>query len=124
MSKMWEAVLNAFNYIGDHSGCHQMPERCFTVKGYTFPLCARCTGALIGQAASLVLLIFGVLLSPACGTLLLGIMGVDWLVQRLGILESTNVRRLITGILGGFGLFTLYFHGAMLIFNVIKIVIF
>lgn len=124
MSKMWQTVLNVFNYIGDHSGCHQMPERCFTVKGYTFPLCARCTGALIGQGASLVLLIFGVLLSPVYGALLLGIMGVDWLIQRLGILESTNGRRFITGIVGGFGLFTLYFHGAILIFNVIKRMIF
>ena len=32
----------------------------------------------------------------------------DWLIQYLGIRESTNVRRLLTGILGGYGIATTY----------------
>ena len=35
------------------------------------------------------------------------IMGFDWGIQELNIKESNNYRRLITGILGGFGLFSI-----------------
>ncbi len=38
----------------------------------------------------------------------LGVMGADWMIQEAGIKESTNPRRFVTGILGGFGLFNLY----------------
>lgn len=38
-----------------------------------------------------------------------GIMFMDWFVQYLNIRPSTNPRRLITGILGGFGLLRLEF---------------
>lgn len=31
------------------------------------------------------------------------IMGFDWLIQYINILQSNNVRRLITGTLGGIG---------------------
>lgn len=119
MSELWEKVLNFFNYIGDHSGCHQIPERCFTVKGYTFPMCARCTGALLGQIAACVLAGFKVVLNPISGIIMLSIMGADWLLQRLGIKQSTNFRRFITGIIGGFGLFTLYFNIGIFIFKII-----
>ena len=30
-------------------GCHQIPERSFNYKGYQFPICARCTGILLGE---------------------------------------------------------------------------
>jgi uncharacterized membrane protein len=40
---------------------------------------------------------------------LLGIMFIDWLVQYLKLRESTNVRRFITGTLGGIGLINFYF---------------
>ena len=33
-------------------------------------------------------------------------MFLDWLVQYLNILESTNIRRLITGVLGGYAVST------------------
>jgi uncharacterized membrane protein len=113
MPQLWEAVLNAFNFVGDHSGCHQLPERCFTVKGYTFPLCARCTGVFLGQSMALLLLPFGVRSGWIPALVLLGLMGFDWTLQRLEILPSTNPRRLVTGILGGFGLFSLYIQIAV-----------
>lgn len=34
------------------------------------------------------------------------IMFLDWVLQYIGILESTNLRRLITGIMGGYGIMT------------------
>ena len=39
---------------------------------------------------------------------LLAVMGTDWGLQAFKINVSNNYRRLITGICGGFGLFTIY----------------
>lgn len=36
----------------------------------------------------------------------MAVMFADWLLQRLGVAESTNLRRLLTGILGGYGIMT------------------
>lgn len=36
------------------------------------------------------------------------VMFFDWLIQHLGLRESTNVRRLMTGTLGGYGLMGIY----------------
>ena len=36
----------------------------------------------------------------------MAVMFADWLLQRLGVAESTNLRRLLTGILGGYGIKT------------------
>ncbi len=74
------------------------------------PLCARCTGVLIGQFMSLVLLISGLKLGFFSGIIFISIMGIDWGLQEIKILESTNIRRLITGIVGGYGLFTIYIN--------------
>ena len=62
MSKLWESILNIFNFIGDNSGCHQIPERSFTIKGYTLPICARCTGVVIGQLITMIFLFFKIIL--------------------------------------------------------------
>jgi uncharacterized membrane protein len=37
-------------------------------------------------------------------------MFLDWLIQFLGILNSTNARRLITGILGGYAVVGILFN--------------
>lgn len=38
----------------------------------------------------------------------LRLMGLDWGIQRIGLLESTNPRRFLTGICGGIG--TAFFY--------------
>lgn len=93
---------------GGRTGCHQMPERSFFIKGMQFPVCARCTGVIIGQTVAAVVVACGKkpCKSAFCGCV---VMLIDWLVQRLGIKESTNPRRLVTGLLGGFGLGIFYF---------------
>ena len=64
-------------------GCHCRPDRSFFYKGRQFPICARCTGELVGMLLSPVWLIaFGL---P------------DWR-------QSGNLRRLVTGMLFGFAL--------------------
>ena len=46
--------------IGRRAGCHQMEERSFSFRGYQFPVCARCTGVLLGQLLAIPLLIIGI----------------------------------------------------------------
>lgn len=47
---------------------------------------------------------------PVCILLCL-IMFLDWFVQYLKICDSTNIRRLITGIMGGYGLLSFEING-------------
>ena len=86
--------------------CHLMPERSFFYKGRQFPVCARCTGVFIGQILSLCVFWFYV---PSILALLFCclICFVDWLLQYCKVVESTNKRRLLTGISGGYGLLTI-----------------
>lgn len=107
MSKLRLSLVNIIDEIGVASGCHRMPERSFFYKGHQFPVCARCTGVFLGQCIALIINIFKNIpckTSIACLT----IMGFDWGMQEINIKESTNRRRLITGFLGGFGLFNVY----------------
>ncbi len=89
--------------LGERAGCHQKPERSFFFHGYQFPVCARCTGAILGYILAIpsyLLIGFRLPLSIAGILILLA----DWLLQAVKIKESTNRRRLITGILGGYGM--------------------
>lgn len=94
---------------GKRLGCHQMPERSFFYKEYQFPICARCTGVLISAVISCVAFCFWRLDWKWC-VLLCAAMFTDWLVQRINIKESTNIRRLLTGLLGGYGFMTLQLY--------------
>ena len=117
MSTMRISILNFLQAIGDRSGCHQMPERSLHINGYIFPVCARCTGVFFGQLLAVILLIFGVICPWYAAATLLGLMGLDWLIQQTGIRESTNARRLVTGVFGGFGLFSLYIAAGVLLYH-------
>lgn len=110
MSKLWFPLLKLFNKIGEISGCHQIPERCFKIKGYIFPICARCTGVIIGETVSIFLLCFKIKLSLIVNIVFMIIMGLDWVIQYIGIKQSTNIRRFITGILGGFSIINIYYY--------------
>lgn len=93
--------------LGHMTGCHQLPERSLFVHGYQFPLCARCTGALIGQTVGLITFW---LFIPHISVLFLFCccMGIDWLIQYLSIRDSTNCRRVVTGALCGYALITIH----------------
>lgn len=119
MPKVRETVLDLLQDIGDRSGCHQIPERSFKIKSYVFPVCARCTGVAAGQVAAVIAYISGLRLSYYAASALLAVMGLDWLVQRLNIRDSTNIRRFITGVCGGFGLFCIYINVILLIYGLI-----
>lgn len=107
--------------LGERAGCHQRADRSFFIGGCQFPLCARCTGVFLGQLSAVVMLIFRKALSPVLSLVLLLVMGADWFIQRIGVLESDNIRRLITGIMGGAGIIFLYFHIAAALFKALKV---
>lgn len=83
--------------------CHCRADRSFFWKGRQFPVCARCTGTLLGTAAGLALCL--VWLPPVWLTvLLMAPMVADGLRQLKTQYESTNPRRLVTGLLFGYGM--------------------
>mgnify|MGYP001230849027 FL=1 len=89
--------------LGASAGCH----RSFFFHGWQFPVCARCTGVLAGQLVGFPIAIKKNITTLTavlcCETTML-----DWSLQYTGVKKSTNKRRLITGLLGGFGLAVAY----------------
>ena len=84
-------------------GCHCRDDRSFHWKGKRFPLCARCTGELIGLIAAAVSF---TLWHPGlwvCTVLLLPMIA-DGVLQAATAYESGNTRRLITGLLFGYAI--------------------
>lgn len=104
--KIWISLME----FGHRIGCHQMPERSFFYKNYQYPVCARCTGVIIGEIITIILLLFKLKISIITAFVLLMIMGFDWFIQFINILKSNNIRRLLTGISGGIGLTYIYYY--------------
>ncbi|WP_308463905.1 DUF2085 domain-containing protein [Clostridium mucosae] len=103
-----------FMKIGGYT-CHQMYERSFSYRGYQFPVCARCTGILIGQIIGIILISLGFRIGFLWSLALILPMVIDGLIQLVKIIESNNIRRLITGFVSGIG----YMY---LLFNIIAII--
>ena len=81
--------------------CHQIPERSFFFRGHQFPICARCTGILLGYIIGGLIALRYQHIPLEILILLLVPLGIDGCAQYLGFWESTNRRRLFTGILAG-----------------------
>ena len=110
------AIRALYKWLPVICGCHQRADRSFFIKGQQMPVCARCEGELIGMVIGLILIFFvrpGFLLP----VLLMVPMITDGLVQNLGHRESTNPRRLITGILFGYGFVTVLLKGLIICFQ-------
>jgi len=98
-------------------GCHQKPERSFFMRGYQLPLCARCTGVLIGYIISMLLLFLEYSIPYLICVLFLVPLILDGGIQLLYNLMSNNIRRLITGVLFGTGLIQLIANFVNFIFQ-------
>ena len=110
--KIWILLMN----IADkYWGCHQLPERSYFINGYQFPVCARCTGIIIGELFSL--LFFTLNYSISFKYLLLSMipMLLDGTIQYKTSYISTNLKRTTTGILFGFGFIQLIIHTILFI---------
>lgn len=111
--KIWIKLMN----IGSRLGCHQMPERSFFYKGYQFPVCARCTGLIIGYLLG-VLIYFLKVLNWKIAIILCIPLVLDGGSQYLNWRISNQVLRLITGILCGIGIMFLEIWGMKLLIGV------
>ena len=49
--KQWIRLME----LGEMLGCHQMPERSFFIKGFQFPVCARCIGVILSAIIATIL---------------------------------------------------------------------
>jgi uncharacterized membrane protein len=93
--------------------CHGIERRCFTMFDVPMPICARCAGVYIGLLAGVV----AFALFPFVEERLMRMtmvaaalpMAVDGLTQALGLRESTNPLRLVTGFVAAvaFGMWAL-----------------
>lgn len=115
---LWLKLMRA----GEHLGCHQMPERSFFYKGYQFPVCARCTGVIISSFLAFFIFLKKRISKKLC-VILSGVMFLDWFIQYIKIKESTNTRRFITGLIGGFGYATLHLYLYKFIIDSVRSVI-
>jgi len=84
--------------------CHQRPERSFHFNGRPWPLCARCSGIVLGQFAAMVWVMHqGQHVVGWIGlTLMVPTLADGWVQMKYGV-ESNNARRAITGSMAGIG---------------------
>ena len=84
--------------------CHCRPERSFFYKGKQFPICARCTGELIGLIVGIPI-IFKLKDVDIIYIFLLSIpLILDGGIQLVTKYESNNIKRVIKGFLFGIAL--------------------
>lgn len=87
--------------------CNHRADRGLYIGSFCLPLCARCTGILTGAVAfALLRLIMGWQGGLRClviGLMLIAPTGIDGVIEYWFGVESTNRRRLITGLMAGVG---------------------
>lgn len=115
--KLW---IKSMIWFDKYWGCHQLPERSFFFRGYQLPICARCLGIILGYILCIFLLIFNCKLNIYLLFLLILTTLIDWSLQFFNILSSNNIRRLVTGILGGIGLMGIYVYIVIKLFDLFK----
>jgi len=87
--------------------CHRKPERCLTFFGHKSFLCSRCTGISLGTLAFFALWFLHISIPLVLGTALALPMVVDGFSQILGLRQSNNSMRLVTGLLFSVGFLSL-----------------
>lgn len=96
--------------------CHQLPERSFFIAGYQLPVCARDTGTMLGFGTVLLFFLVGKRWRrsnlPDLAVLIVALAGfalfaLDAGSSYLGLRESTNQLRLLSGLLMGFAIGTM-----------------
>lgn len=115
MDKKTKYWISAMKFCTKYCGCHQLPERSFFIKGYQFPLCARCTGIFIGYVIAIFLLILRIYIPVRFCIAFILLMGFDGGLQFFTQYVSNNLKRFITGCLYGAGLVHLLFNLILLL---------
>lgn len=103
--------------------CHQRPDRSFFYNGKQFPICARCTGILVGYFAGVVIAVVTKCSYYQFFPLLLIPMSVDGILQQRFNIMSNNPRRFMTGIIGGVAIIYCFICYHMLAVWIAKIIL-
>lgn len=98
-----------YKWIPIFFGCHQRSDRSFYFKGKQFPICARCTGELIGMVIAIIFVPFYMPERVLVILIFMLPMLLDGFLQLFTSYESKNYRRLITGIFFGYSFLTIFF---------------
>lgn len=106
-TKIWVKAMEIGSRVW---GCHQIPERSFFIHHYQFPVCARCTGVILGELIK-VCSIRKTLIPPKIAALLTIPLMVDGTVQLKTTYESNNTKRFVSGVLFGYGASELFVTG-------------
>lgn len=104
--------------------CHQYPTRSFWVLQHPFALCSRCTGGYTGVSLAAFIFYYDIYLENEklkqimkqrffFGALFLLIGILDGLCQALGLYDSGNLARFLSGLIGGIGVFFLLYPGKL-----------
>lgn len=97
-------------------GCHCLDSRSFYYKGTKFPICARCSGELVGIIfASFSFFMFNI--TTLQSIILLFPMIIDGFFQMFTKYRSNNFKRFITGFLFGYGLTCLFIISTITAYN-------
>jgi uncharacterized membrane protein len=98
-----DQIVIKLKWLMDFVPCHRMKSRSLTIKGHTLPLCARCTGILLGYLFFPLLFLFELNFPLWLGVALNLPMVLDGWTQKRKLRLSNNPLRLTTGIISGFG---------------------
>jgi uncharacterized membrane protein len=106
-----EIFKNRLSKIGEAPLCNGRAETTFEIFGFTFIFCYRCTFIILGMVLTVIILpkilTFRNLPRPLqflLIALLISLTMIDGVRQYFYGIESTNLRRIITGFLTGIGL--------------------
>lgn len=113
--KSWMFLMHIFD---KYWGCHQIAERSFYFKGYQFPVCARCTGMILGEFIAIISFFLGYKINIVTCIFMVIPMILDGTIQFKTKYTSNNLKRITTGLFFGFGFVKLII---LLIFYVIQI---
>lgn len=97
-------------------GCHARADRSFFFRGKQFPICARCTGELLGMICAIIMSMFHYRITILwCIVMVLPLL-FDGVIQLITRYESNNIKRIITGFLFGiaFIFMLIHFHTFMM----------
>ena len=84
-------------------------------------ICARCFGSCIGHIFSILLFIAGLLPPWYYAVACICIMLIDWSLQEFFKITSNGTRRVITGIMGGFGFGCLIWQWIAKVVNILTL---
>lgn len=97
-----DLIWMGFMEMGKSAGCHQRPNRSFSIGRYQFPICARCTGIFVSTIAAYIMYSKKSMCTLKSLCMMIP-MAIDGILQSLKLCESNNCRRFITGFMGGYG---------------------